>query len=116
LREERSRFWIGAAVIVVISVSACGKPVRPMNAVERGRIVYMTNCILCHNPDPTLPGSQGPPIAGSSRELIYDRVMLLTYPSGYRPKRPTHSMRALPQLKDKIDDLTAFLDDAAQNQ
>ena len=76
----------------------------------------MTNCILCHNPDPNLPGSQGPPIAGSSRELIYDRVMFLTYPPGYRPKRPTHSMRALPQLKNKIDDLTAFLDDAAKKQ
>lgn len=79
-------------------------------------MVYTTNCILCHNPDPNLPGSQGPAIAGSSRELVYDRVILLKYPPGYTPKRSTHSMRALPQLRDKIDDLTAFLDQAANDQ
>jgi mono/diheme cytochrome c family protein len=86
-----------------------------MTAVERGRMVYMTNCIVCHNPNPNLPGSQGPPIAGSSRELVYDRVIFLKYPAGYTPKRSTHAMRALPQLKNKIDDLTAFLDAAAKN-
>jgi mono/diheme cytochrome c family protein len=78
------------------------------------RIVYLTNCIICHNPDPNLPGSQGPPIAGSSRELVYDRVMLLKYPPGYTPKQNTHTMRALPQLVNRIDDLTAFLADAAK--
>jgi mono/diheme cytochrome c family protein len=87
-----------------------------MTPAERGRMVYVTNCVVCHNPDPNLPGSQGPPIAGSSRELVYDRVISLTYPPGYTPKRSTHTMRALPQLKDQIDDLTAFLDDAAKGR
>jgi mono/diheme cytochrome c family protein len=95
-------------------LAACGGPPTPMTPAQRGRIVYMTNCIICHNPDPNLPGSQGPPIAGSSRELVYDRVMLLKYPSGYQPKRDTHVMRALPQLANQIDDLTAFLADAAK--
>jgi len=76
----------------------------------------MTNCVVCHNADPNLPGSQGPPIAGSPRELVYDRVLLLKYPDGYTPKRTTHAMRALPQLKDRIDDLTAFLAEAAQQK
>jgi mono/diheme cytochrome c family protein len=100
--------------MLTIEFSACGAPVKPMSPAERGRMVYMTNCIVCHNPNPNLPGSQGPPIAGSSHELVYDRVLLLKYPSGYTPKRSTHTMRALPQLKDQIDDLTAFLDHAAQ--
>jgi mono/diheme cytochrome c family protein len=97
-----------------LALSACGSPAPPMTPAERGRIVYTTNCIVCHNPDPNLPGSQGPPIAGSSRELIYDRVMYLKYPPGYTPKQNTHTMRALPQLVNRTDDLTAFLADAAK--
>ena len=97
-----------------IALSSCGGPVTPMTPAQRGRIVYVTNCIICHNPDPNLPGSQGPPIAGSSRELVYDRVMFLKYPPGYQPKRTTHAMRALPQLANQIDDLTAFLAEAAK--
>ena len=42
--------------------------------------------------------------------------MFLKYPPGYTPKRTTHAMRALPQLKDRIDDLTAFLAEAAQQK
>ena len=101
-------------MMFALALSACGSPAPPMTPAERGRIVYTTNCIICHNPDPNLPGSQGPPIAGSSRELVYDRVMFLKYPAGYTPKQNTHVMRALPQLVNRIDDLTAFLADAAK--
>jgi mono/diheme cytochrome c family protein len=76
----------------------------------------MTNCVVCHNPNPNLPGSQGPPIAGSSRELIEDRVLYLKYPPGYKPKRTTHAMRAMPFLKNQIDNLYAFLQEAALQQ
>jgi len=98
------------------AVSGCGGSAGPMTPVERGRIVYMTNCVLCHNEDPNLPGNQGPAIAGSSRELVYDRVMYLTYPPGYTPKQSTHIMRPLPQLVNRIDDLTAFLAEAAKQE
>jgi mono/diheme cytochrome c family protein len=101
------------AAILELAISACG-PAKPMTPAQQGRIVYMTNCVVCHNADPTLPGSQGPPIAGSSHELVYDRVLFLKYPPGYKPKRTTHAMRALPQLANRIDDLTAFLDEAAK--
>ena len=63
-------------------------------------------------PNPNLEGSQGPAIAGSSRELVEDRVLYLKYPPGYTPKRMTHAMRALPLLVDRIDDLTVFLAEA----
>jgi mono/diheme cytochrome c family protein len=100
------------AAMLAIAVSGCG-PSKPQTPAEKGRIVYMTNCVVCHNPDPNQPGSQGPPIAGSSRELIADRVLYLKYPPGYTPKRSTHAMRALPQLANQIDNLTALLEDAA---
>jgi mono/diheme cytochrome c family protein len=110
LRERRVTL-VGAAILA-IAIAGCG-PSKPMTPAQQGRIVYMTNCVVCHNPDPRLAGSQGPPIAGSSRELVNDRVLDLKYPAGYSPKRSTHAMRALPQLANQIDSLTAFLAEAA---
>jgi mono/diheme cytochrome c family protein len=104
-----------ALAMLAIASAGCG-PSKPQSPAEKGRIVYMTNCVVCHNPNPNLAGSQGPPIAGSSRELIEDRVLYLKYPPGYKPKRSTHAMRAMPFLKNQIDNLTAFLQEAAQQQ
>jgi mono/diheme cytochrome c family protein len=76
----------------------------------------MTNCVVCHNLDPNLPGSQGPAIAGSSPALIEARVLHLSYPPGYQPKRTSHAMRAFPQLAGQIDNLAAFLQAAKQQK
>ena len=101
------------AVLAALVITAC-QPAK-FTPVERGRIIYTINCAVCHNPDPNLPGTQGPPIAGSSRELVEARVLHLSYPPGYAPKRDTHLMRAIPTLVPEIDNLTAFLQ-AAQKQ
>ncbi len=102
------------ALVTTFAIAACGKT-RPPNAVERGRLVYVTHCIVCHNPNPNLDGAQGPAIAGSSRELVTDRVLHLTYPPGYTPKRTTHNMRPITDLTPaQIDDLTAYLRAAAK--
>ena len=82
---------------------------KKVTPVQRGRVIYMSNCVVCHNVDPNLPGSQGPPIAGSSRELVEDRVLHLSYPPGYTPKRKTHAMRAIPTLAPEIGNIAAFL-------
>src|SRR6202165_1653247 len=99
--------------MLVIAGAGCDPP-KPQTPAEKGRIVYMTNCVVCHNSDPNLPGSQGPPIAGLRRELDEDRVLILKYPPVYAPKRTTHAMRAMPQLANQIDNLTAFLQEAAK--
>lgn len=95
-----------AVCAVLASVACQPKKVTP---VQRGRVIYMANCVVCHNADPNLPGSQGPPIAGSSRELVESRVLHLSYPPGYTPKRKTHAMRAIPTLAPEIDNIVAFL-------
>lgn len=77
--------------------------------LQKGQVVYMTNCTSCHNSDPHKDGPLGPSIAGSSRELVEFRVLASSYPSGYQPKRPTHVMPSFPQLKDDIDAITKFL-------
>ena len=96
----------------LLALNGCSKS-EPPTAVERGRRVYLANCIVCHNPDPTKPGPAGPEIAGASRELIEARVLRAAYPPGYTPKRPTKAMVALPYLTAQIDDLAAFLAAAA---
>lgn len=80
-----------------------------MTPAERGAVIYRTNCSACHNENPNLPGSLGPAIAGSPKELIEARVLHGAYPVGYDPKRRTHIMRPLPWLGPHIDDLTAYL-------
>ncbi len=76
---------------------------------ERGKSIYMSNCTSCHNVDPSLDGSVGPAILGSSKELIEARVMRAQYPAGYKPKRETHTMVALPHLEKEIPNLAAYL-------
>lgn len=77
--------------------------------IEKGRSVYQSVCIACHNTDPRKPGSLGPDVWGSSRELIEARVMRAEYPTGYTPKRSTHAMVALPQYKYALDAIHAYL-------
>ena len=76
---------------------------------ERGKSVYVQQCIACHNVDPAQPGALGPAVKGSSRELLEARVVRGEYPPGYTPKRTTTTMVALPQLSGDIDALTAYL-------
>jgi cytochrome c2 len=103
---------LGISVASVIM--ACSKP-RELSAVERGEVVYRTNCISCHNRDPNVAGPLGPAIAGSPRSLIETRVLHGTYPPGYVPQRKSHTMRALPWLDGHVDDLTEYLADAAKH-
>jgi len=106
-----TRLALAQAAAIVLLTGACNS--KPPTPAQRGRQIYMANCVVCHHPDPNRPGSQGPAIAGSSRELVEARVLHLSYPPRYKPKRTTHAMRAFPQLAGHIDDLTAFLAEAA---
>ena len=107
-------FLKGAAIIFFAAsfFSACTKqqgaePSRPLS--EIGRQVYQANCIACHNSDPAKDGSVGPSVSGSSLELLSARVLHASYPPGYKPKRSSGAMPAMPHLKDKLDALHAYL-------
>ena len=78
-------------------------------AAVRGKAVYGSICIACHNANPALDGSLGPANAHASRALVEAKVLRGEYPAGYAPKRPSHAMPPMPHLADKIDDLTAWL-------
>lgn len=80
---------------------------------QRGKSIYMSNCMACHNVDPTKDGSVGPAVMGSSKELLEARIMKAEYPAGYKPKRDTHTMVALPHLEKEIPSLAAYLSGTA---
>jgi len=96
--------------------AGCKTSPRTLRPVQRGEVLYRTNCASCHGRDPNRPGALGPAIAGSPRALIEARVLHRAYPSGYHPKRHTHLMQPLPWMAAHIDDLTAYLDAVTTDQ
>ena len=78
-------------------------------AAERGRQTYLAHCVACHNTDPSQPGPVGPPIKGSSRELLEAKVLNGSYPPGYTPKRPTKVMVPIPAVAPEIASLAEYL-------
>lgn len=102
-------------LLLAVALSACSKD--PDQASEtakdpdwqRGRAIYIANCVACHNNDPSKDGPIGPANKGSSKELLEARVLSTAYPPGYKPKRPTQIMPQFPFLKDEIPYLAAYL-------
>jgi mono/diheme cytochrome c family protein len=105
---QRAKAPLIIAAFAAVAALSC----KPATPVERGRAIYLSRCVICHNQNPKLAGIKGPPIAGSSRELVEGRVLRLQYPPGYTPKRKTHAMKAMPELAHSVDDLAAFLQSA----
>jgi mono/diheme cytochrome c family protein len=102
-------------LLLALMLTGCEKksesPVKPAGTgdANRGRAVYMSNCVACHNNDPARDGPIGPAIKGSSPALIEERLLRANYPPGYTPKRKTALMPAQPYLKSSVPDLAAFL-------
>ena len=103
-------FWL--IVLLTLAASACSKESERSGQSpdwERGRAVYVANCVACHNSDPSKDGPIGPAIKGSSLELIESRVLRTQYPPGYKPKRNTRVMPTFPFLKNEIPYLAVYL-------
>lgn len=76
---------------------------------ERGKLIYQTNCIACHNPDPKQVGTVGPAIWGASRELLAAKVLKGDYPDGYKKQRETRIMPQLPHLEKELEAVSIYL-------
>jgi mono/diheme cytochrome c family protein len=81
--------------------------------VERGRKLYVANCLRCHNKDPNIKGSIGPEVVDAPYEVMYSKVMTGKYPDplpkGFIPKRKSRAMQPLPKLKNDIPALWAYV-------
>jgi mono/diheme cytochrome c family protein len=110
---------LAAVLVLLICLCACtkregggaggGGAPQTADLIAKGRVSYQSNCTACHNSDPTKNGPLGPPVAGSSLELLTARIMKAEYPAGYKPKRDTRQMAAIPQLQGDIPAIHAFL-------
>jgi mono/diheme cytochrome c family protein len=98
-----------ALVAIVLTAAACGEPAPTSALAQRGRQVYLAQCIACHAADPAQAGPLGPAVQGSSRQLLESKILKGTYPPGYRPKRPTAVMPVQPAVAAEIDALADFL-------
>ena len=76
---------------------------------EKGRQVWLVQCVTCHHRDPGKDGPIGPAVKGSSEALVEARLLRGGYPPGYTPKRDSKVMPARPDLARSIADLAAFL-------
>jgi mono/diheme cytochrome c family protein len=76
---------------------------------NRGRAVYLANCVACHNSDPSKDGPLGPALKGSPEELVRYRVLRTEYPPDYKPKRDTKVMPTFPFLESEIKYLAEYL-------
>jgi len=78
-------------------------------SAEKGKQVWLGQCVACHNPDPTKDGPLGPAVKGASPALLEARVIRAEYPPGYKPKRSTKVMPPRPDLAPTMPDLAAYL-------
>lgn len=111
--------WLGLCLLVLLQSCGSKPPEYLSEDAKLGWVAYNRHCTICHNPDPfkegtTSPG--GPPIAGSSEELIRLRVTKLAYPKGYKPKRDTKLMTVQPQAVPDVPHIAAYLNEVRKPQ
>jgi mono/diheme cytochrome c family protein len=93
-----------------LELSGCDRKEAPGDPqVAKGKVVYASRCIACHNMNPSRDGTLGPALKGSSLELLKARVLHGTYPPGYTPKRDTKIMVKLPLTEADVEAIHAFL-------
>lgn len=97
-----------AIMTVLISVSSFAQ----VN-IDKGKRIWLTTCVQCHNRDPNLKGSIGPETVDAPLEVLRAKVMTGKYPdplpAGFVPKRKTKAMRPLPQFKNDILSIHAYV-------
>jgi len=81
--------------------------------IEKGRKLYVANCLRCHNKDPNIKGSIGPEVVDAPYDVMYSKVMTGKYPDplpkGFIPKRKSRVMQPLPRLKNDIPAIWAYV-------
>jgi mono/diheme cytochrome c family protein len=81
--------------------------------LEKGKRLYMSNCIQCHNRDPNLKGNMGPELVDAPLPVMYAKVMTGVYPEklppGFVPKRKSKAMKKIPKLEKDIPAIYAWV-------
>ena len=118
IRSTTKALACGALLLAALaSLPGCGSgaPSYLSESAQKGWKAYRMHCSACHNLNPHKDGAggtPGPPLAGSSLELLRLRTLEGRYPKGYKPKRATANMVPVPQAEPHLKDIHAFLSEA----
>lgn len=103
------RAFIGPLLLICFFVCSA----HAEDLTSKGRRLYLSNCIQCHNKDPNLKGSIGPAMVDAPIEVMTSKVMTGLYPNplpaGFVPKKTTKSMRKIPKLQKDIPAIYAWV-------
>lgn len=81
--------------------------------IEKGKRLYLSNCIQCHNRDPSKKGPIGPEMTDAPLSVMTSKIMTGVYPTvlppGFVPKRKTKAMRKITKLEKDIPAIFAFV-------
>ena len=105
---------VASAVVGTAVAAEVAPKVDPQVAlIERGRKLYVSNCISCHNRDPNIAGAIGPIMVDAPLVVMTSKVMTGKYPdalpAGFVPKRTTKQMRPLKKLEADIPAIHAWV-------
>lgn len=115
-----------SAVPAVVAEIAVQEPVAateayPMNPVdiEKGKAIYLSTCIKCHNKDPNVKGAIGPELVDAPLEIMQAKVATGRYPDvlpeGFVPKRKTKQMVKQPQALPDVPSIHAYVQSLKKN-
>jgi mono/diheme cytochrome c family protein len=81
--------------------------------IEKGKTIYLAQCIKCHNKDPNIKGAIGPEVVDAPLEVMQHKVMTGRYPDvlpeGFVPKRKTKQMTKFPQYAKDVPSIHAYV-------
>lgn len=81
--------------------------------IDKGKRLYLSNCIQCHNRDPNSKGPIGPEMVDAPLSVMTAKVMTGAYPAvlpaGFVPKRKSKAMKKIPKLEKDIPAIFAFV-------
>jgi len=81
--------------------------------IEKGKAVYLSACIKCHNKDPNVKGAIGPELVDAPLEIMQHKVLTGRYPdvlpAGFVPKRKTKQMTKLPLFAKDVPSIHAYI-------
>lgn len=81
--------------------------------INKGKRIWLSTCIQCHNRDPNMKGSLGPEVVDAPLSVMTAKVMTGKYPdplpAGFVPKRKTKAMRPLPKFQNDIPSIHAYV-------
>ncbi len=81
--------------------------------IAKGKEIYLSQCIKCHNKDPNVKGSIGPEMVDAPLSVMQAKVFTGRYPEvlpeGFVPKRKTKQMTKLPQYIKDVPSIHAYV-------